>query len=211
MDRLMLEYLRNKGTDGRSEAELMRKFKDFMSNYKRNSMKYNKEDFMPMDRMEDFYMRRHGESESLSDMFDQDDTLFDRFNRHDMEDGGMQKMMRYMRNAMDVPKHFTESEAKHLVSKMYHIENGRKHSGEKFDLHKTKEICERYRGVLPLSTTVNDVYVAINAQYHDYAELFKNWFGDSIDQKIIESAIVFWFKDVDSTSENKLVDYFKEY
>lgn len=33
------------------------------------------------------------------------------------------------------------------------------------------------RGILPTSATVADVYVAINSQYHDYAELFKNWFG----------------------------------
>lgn len=36
-----------------------------------------------------------------------------------------------------------------------------------------------------------DVYVAINAQYHDYCELFKAWFGDSVDSKIVESAINF--------------------
>lgn len=33
------------------------------------------------------------------------------------------------------------------------------------------------------------MYVAINSQYHDYVELFKSWFGDNVDQKIIESAI----------------------
>ena len=56
-----------------------------------------------------------------------------------------------------------------------------------------------------------DVYVAINSQYHDYVELFKSWFGDNVDQKIIESAIIFWFKDVDCKSRNKVVSYFKEY
>lgn len=39
--------------------------------------------------------------------------------------------------------------------------------------------------------------------------LFKAWFGSDIDQKIIESAIVFWFKDVDYKAENKVVEYFK--
>lgn len=56
-----------------------------------------------------------------------------------------------------------------------------------------------------------DVYVAINSQYHDYAELFKNWFGDGIEQKIVESAIVFWFKDADCKAENKVVEYLGEY
>ena len=94
---------------------------------------------------------------------------------------------------------------------MYHTENGRKYSGEKFDMHKAKEVCERYRGILPTSATVADVYVAINSQYHDYAELFKNWFGDGIEQKIVESAIVFWFKDADCKAENKVVEYLGEY
>lgn len=88
---------------------------------------------------------------------------------------------------------------------------GRKYSGEKFDMYKAKEICERYRGILPTSATVADVYVAINSQYHDYAELFKDWFGDGIEQKIVESAIVFWFKDADCKAENKVVEYLGEY
>lgn len=103
-------------------------------------------------------------------------------------------------------------EAEHIKNSIwYHTENGRKYSGEKFDMHKAKEICERYRGILPTSVTVADVYVAINSQYHDYAELFKNWFGDGIEQKIVESAIVFWFKDADCKAENKVVEYLGEY
>jgi hypothetical protein len=46
---------------------------------------------------------------------------------------------------------------------------------------------------------------------HDYVELFKSWFGDNVDQKIIESAIIFWFKDVDCKAENKVVEYLGEY
>lgn len=43
-----------------------------------------------------------------------------------------------------------------------------------------------------------------------YCELFKAWFGDGIDQKIIESAIIFWFKDDDYREGSKLWNYFKE-
>lgn len=43
------------------------------------------------------------------------------------------------------------------------------------------------------------------------AELFRSWFTDGIEQKVIESAIVFWFKDADSKSENKVVEYFREH
>lgn len=94
------------------------------------------------------------------------------------------------------------------VSKMFHTEGGRKYVGEKFDMLKAKEICERYRGIIPQSATHGDVYVAINAQYHDYCELFKAWFGDSVDSKIIESAINFWFKDDDFKEGCKVWKYF---
>lgn len=50
-----------------------------------------------------------------------------------------------------------------------------------------------------------------SGMYHDYVELFKSWFGDNVDQKIIESAIIFWFKDVDCKAENKAVEYLGEY
>lgn len=123
----------------------------------------------------------------------------------------LQRQLKIVKKLSSESEHFTESEAKYLVADMYHTESGRKYSGEKFDMHKAKEICERYRGILPTSATVADVYVAINSQYHDYAELFKNWFGDGIEQKIVESAIVFWFKDADCKAENKVVEYLGEY
>lgn len=79
----------------------------------------------------------------------------------------------------------------------------------------TKWALGEYADIIPVSVggsaTPTDVYVAINSQYHDYVELFKSWFGDNVDQKIIESAIIFWFKDVDCKSRNKVVSYFKEY
>lgn len=103
-----------------------------------------------------------------------------------------------------------DTTAKYTVSQMYHTENGRKYVGEKFDMSKAKEVCERYRGIIPQSVTHADVYVAINAQYHDYCELFKAWFGDNIDTKIIESAINFWFKDDDYKGGCKIWKYFKE-
>lgn len=122
MDRLMIEYLRKKGMGGMNEQEFMSKFKDFMTKYRRNSMRGGsmrhggEGDFMPMGRMDDFYMKRHGGTEEFMDMFDSDDRLFDRFNRHGMEDDDMYKMMRYMRHSMNGGEHFNESEAKYLVS-----------------------------------------------------------------------------------------------
>lgn len=78
---------------------------------------------------------------------------------------------------------------------------------EKYDMNKAHEICERYKEVLPNDVEPCDVYVAINAQYHDYAKLFEEWFGGNIDNKVFESAITFWFKDVDFDGD-KVWEYF---
>lgn len=192
----------------------MDKFKTFMNKYRRGAMRHGEEgNFFPMDdRYPDFYMRRHGKPDEFMDMFGsgRNERFSGRFNAG-MNEEDMYNAMRYMRHSMNEGEHFDESEAKYLVADMYHTENGRKYTGEKFDMHKAKEICERYRGILPSSVTPADVYVAINSQYHDYAELFKNWFGNDIEQKVVESAIVFWFKDADAKSENKLMEYFREY
>lgn len=53
------------------------------------------------------------------------------------------------------------------------------------------------------------MYLALNLQYHDYGALFKTWFGEDMELKIIESAIRFWFKDEDYKSGFKLWNYFK--
>lgn len=107
------------------------------------------------------------------------------------------------------PEHFNESYAKYLVAGLYHMEDGYKHIGEKFDMNKAKEVHVKYHEVLPDEVTVSDVYVAINIHYHDYCQLYKAWFSDSVDQRIIESAIVYWFKDEDCKHSHKLHHYLK--
>lgn len=62
-------------------------------------------------------------------------------------------------------------------------------------------------GIIGTALGACDVYVAINAQYHDYAKLFEEWFGGNIDNKVFESAITFWFKDVDFDGD-KVWEYF---
>lgn len=66
---------------------------------------------------------------------------------------------------------------------------------------------QQNKEVLPNDVEPCDVYVAINAQYHDYAKLFEEWFGGNIDNKVFESAITFWFKDVDFDGD-KVWEYF---
>lgn len=106
--------------------------------------------------------------------------------------------------------HFNDPYAKYIVSNMCHYHNGRKYIGEKFDMIKAKEVCERFRGIIPQTVSIADVYVAINSQYHNYCELFNSWFGEDIDHKIIESAIIFWFKDDNYKEGSKIWNYFKE-
>ena len=173
--------------------------------------------FQDDDYYDDFYMKGHEKYPNDFDrMFHSDNRgqhkFFDRFNRmsEGMNEEDMYEMMKAMKSHYSGDEHFNESYARYLVSNMHHTENGRKYVGEKFDMTKAKEVCERYRGILAQSITHADVYVAINSHYHDYCELFKAWFGDNIDQKIIESAIIFWFKDDDYEEGSKLWNYFKE-
>lgn len=46
-----------------------------------------------------------------------------------------------------------------------------------------------------------------NQQVPNYAKLFEEWFGGNIDNKVFESAITFWFKDVDFDGD-KVWEYF---
>ena len=135
---------------------------------------------------------------------------------HELASANVSSEPVYLAKTMEVMSHqngthISELEAKEIVSKMYHIENGRKYIGEKFDMYKAKEVCDRYRGIILVSVTVCDIYVAINSQYHDYVELFKSWFTEGIEQRVIESAIAFWFKDTNNKSENKVVEYFSKH
>ena len=118
-----------------------------------------------------------------------------------------------MTNSIDEQIAFLQSqkqainEAKEVVEQMYHVKDNKKYIGEKYDMNKAHEICERYKEVLPNDVEPCDVYIAINAQYHDYAKLFEEWFGGNIDNKVFESAITFWFKDVDFDGD-KVWEYF---
>lgn len=107
-------------------------------------------------------------------------------------------------------EHFDKEEAKAIVAEMYHIEGDKKYVGEKYSQTFAKDVMEKHKNHLPEDVTCADVYVAINAQYHDYAKLFHKWFGNSIDTHIIDSAIMVWFKDDDYHKGNKIFNYFED-
>lgn len=137
--------------------------------------------------------------------YDTYDTYGRSANKNDREEKILTMLMSGGYN--DDSYHFNEYEAKEVVEQMYHVKDNKKYIGEKYDMNKAHEICERYKEVLPNDVEPCDVYVAINAQYHDYAKLFEEWFGGNIDNKVFESAITFWFKDVDFDGD-KVWEYF---
>lgn len=195
MDELMMyEYLKNKQIE---DKEFLDKFKSFMGQHK--SYMRNQKEYPYSSYREDYDMDDWDSYKSYPSNMGSFSKEFERNN-----------MYKYMRHNLEQPR-LTEEEAKHLVSKMYHVENNRKYIGEKYDMYKSKEICQRYKGIIPHTTTLPEVYLALNTHYHNYAELFNKWFGDNSDPKIIESAILFWFKDHNYHKENKVIEYFREY
>lgn len=74
----------------------------------------------------------------------------------------------------------------------------------------TNSIDEQIAFLQSQKQAINEAYrrnAIPNAQYHDYAKLFEEWFGGNIDNKVFESAITFWFKDVDFDGD-KVWEYF---
>lgn len=201
---LMRAYLRSKRGD-MTDSEFMRKMKEVFGSEKyarergiRGMRRDSMGDFIEDRMYDDLYINRHSDAQ-LADMMDElDSSDKDKLFRMMLEEDG------------GTSNHFNESTAKYLVSQMYHTSGGRKFVGEKYDMSKAKEVAERYRGIIPQSATCADVYVALNAQYHDYCELLKAWFGDNIDTKVVESTINFWFKDDDYKGDNKVYRYFRE-
>lgn len=139
--------------------------------------------------------------------------FFDSFKEvtKDMSESEKHKFVDTLKDyGMKSTEHFNESYAKYVVSTMWHTESGHKHIGERFSMYKAIEICDRYKGIIDSNITHADVYVAINAHYHDYHCLYKSWFGEDVEHQLIESAVVFWFKDEDYDEGVKLWNFFRE-
>lgn len=81
--------------------------------------------------------------------------------------------------------------------------------GERFSIQYAKDICIKYKDMLDSSIHYTDIYLAINSQYHNYCSLFKKWFKQDLEDKIVESALIYWFKD-DDYEGSKIYDYFKQ-
>ena len=110
-------------------------------------------------------------------------------------------------------EHFNEYFAKKQVDDMHHTDIHKTIvKGEFFSPIYAKQIYDnRVRLICPTSN-VWDVYVALNSQYHDYVKIFTEKMPSSdeheIKNAVVETAIVFWFKDEDA-KPNKVWNYFK--
>lgn len=110
-------------------------------------------------------------------------------------------------------KHFDEVYATYQVDNMYHTDNkGNKITSPMFTPIDVRKLYDKKFKSINSNITFWDVHVALNAQYHDNIELYKEWFGEdnieNIKDKIIESAIVNWFEDEDAGIE-KVWNYFR--
>lgn len=86
--------------------------------------------------------------------YDTYDTYGRSTNKNDREEKILTMLMSGGYN--DDGYHFDEYEAKEVVEQMYHVKDNKKYIGEKYDMNKAHEICERYKEVLP-----NDVDLAM--------------------------------------------------
>lgn len=81
-----------------------------------------------------------------------------------------------------------------------------------FSIEATKKIYDRRIRPLNKDVTMWDVYVALNAQYHDNINLYEKWFpnatNNEIEDKIVEATISNWFEDEDASSD-KVWKYFR--
>lgn len=109
--------------------------------------------------------------------------------------------------------HFNEYFAKEQVNNMYHTKpNGTICAGEVYNIDYAKMIYDNHVRNIDNNITVWDVYVALNAQYHDHVNEYKKWFGNldenKLDAKIANATITFWFEDEDAGG-GKVWNYFK--
>lgn len=184
-DYMLLEYLKNKGRYD-DDRELTHDFKQYMR------ARYAKRGRKPMrNRMP----------------YEMDDWEVN-YNRHDWDDYDDYPRSKHAMYDKMSEEHFDTHEAKQIVEDMYHYDMDRKHTGEHFDMRKAEEVYAKHRDSFVSKATPEDVYVAINAMYHDMCGLFKSWFGSNIDEKVILAAITFWFKD-DDYQGNKIFEYFE--
>jgi hypothetical protein len=119
-----------------------------------------------------------------------------------------------MRNTHEMMygKHFDSAYAEWQVDHMYHIgDDGREYKGERWSLKDTNGVMQKYRGRIPGEYNEYDVYVALNAQWHDTICTAKRHFStiEEAETYVIDEAVAVWFNDQDWPSHDKVWRYFR--
>lgn len=98
-------------------------------------------------------------------------------------------------HALMYDNHYTEDFARWDVSQMFHTEDNEEVRGEYFSATQAEKFAKDKK-----IEYFWDVYVAVNANYHDKVRLFSKWFEDSeeVDDKIVSDAMAFYFEDEDA-------------
>ena len=100
--------------------------------------------------------------------------------------------------------HYNECFGKMDVAAMRHKGKAGEHKGEHWNM---EQVATAIKGMsIPGNTNIWDVYVALNANWHDKEVKFSEWFGPDAEKKIIEDAINFYFLD-DDAPEGKVWIY----
>lgn len=95
--------------------------------------------------------------------------------------------------------HFDERFARWEIAQMEHKDyRGNVHKGEHWGEGDARAVYDKHKAKLPAGTTVWDVAVALNANWHDKSELFGRWWPQGSEDKIIEDAMSFYFFDTDA-------------
>lgn len=105
-------------------------------------------------------------------------------------------------------KHFDEKFALWQVEQMYHkTADGKVCKGQHWTPEDAEEVYTKHKSKLPANTTVWDMFVVLNANFHDRYELFKDWDPDNCEKMVVEDAIKFYFMDCDWNSDGKVWEY----
>ena len=100
--------------------------------------------------------------------------------------------------------HYNECFARMDVAAMRHKGKAGEHKGEHWNM---EQVATAIKGMsIPGNTNIWDVYVALNANWHDKEVKFSEWFGPDAEKKIIDDAINFYFLD-DDAPEGKVWIY----
>lgn len=127
-----------------------------------------------------------------------------------LEESDPEMYWEFMRDQHEIfcGPHFDERFGKWEVEKMHHTHKGEKMTGAYWSIHDIKPVYDSMRSKLPQGTTIWDFSVALNANWHDKVDMFKEWFPDDYTDKIIEDAVNFYFED-DDAPDGKIWRYIR--